>query len=333
PAPLPSAPAGPQIRIVVLGDNIGQMLARGLETTFAERPDIAIVRQTRDSSGLVNSRFHDWIAASIALLAGSEKIDIAVMMLGSNDNQELVSGSERLAPRSEEWAKIYKQRIEAIAAQFRARNVPLIWVGQPVMRNNRLSETMLALNEFYREAVTRAGGVYVDVWEAFIDDRNRFTLFGPDTDGQIVKLRTDDGVHFTRAGSRKLAHFTEAAIRRQIDTIRRRQAPPALSPAIAVPSQPETTPAEGANRQAALPQSVPPIAVPPPEPVRPSAGPVLPLLAPEAAPGGELVTRRAKPAPASKELPSSVRRTLTTGVPGEAPSGRADDFSWPKTTP
>lgn len=346
PDPAPALPVGPQTRIAVLGDNVGQFLARGLEATFSERPDIAIVRLTRDSSGLVNVRFYDWIEEAKKLLAGSQKIDIAIVMLGSNDNQEIVTGSERLSARSEGWNKLYRQRIEALAAQFRAKNIPLIWVGQPVMRNARLSDAMFAYNELYRDAVTRLGGVYIDIWEAFVDDRSRFSLFGPDINGQIVKLRTGDGVHFTPAGARKLAHFTETPLRRQIDAIRRQQAPslialPAPAAPSAIPGQsggPVTAalgPGEQPGLQAALPQAGgPPAAIlPKPEPVRPSAGPVVRLLAPELSAAGELVTRRRNEGETAKELPSSVRRTLTTGVPGEARSGRADDFSWPKSLP
>jgi hypothetical protein len=33
---------------------------------------------------------------------------------------------------------------------------------------------MTSLNEIYRDRVQRAGGVYVDVWPAFVDDANRY---------------------------------------------------------------------------------------------------------------------------------------------------------------
>lgn len=333
--PQTSPPAGPPssqtaapeagIRIVVLGDNVGQMLARGLEATYAERPYIRITRHTRDSSGLVNERYHDWDAETKKLLASGEKIDIAVIMLGSNDNQDIVHEGKRLEPRSEPWNRIYKQRIEAISAQFHTRKIPLIWVGQPIMRNDRLATAMLAYNELYRETVTRTGGIYVDVWEAFIDDRNRFSLFGPDLNGQIVKLRTGDGVHFTSAGARKLAHFAEIAIRRRIDGLRRAQQPIIASvPAPAIPGSPGQT--------GALPgqPASPGVIAPVPEPRRASAGPVMGLMTPDLAPNGELVTRRKTQPTTAGDLPSSVKRALLTGVPAEARRGRADDFSWPK---
>ena len=50
-----------------------------------------------------------------------------------------------------------------------------------------------------------ASGEFVDVWDGFVDDSGRFTTQGPDFEGQIRRLRTADGVHFTKSGARKLA--------------------------------------------------------------------------------------------------------------------------------
>jgi len=55
----------------------------------------------------------------------------------------------------------------------------------------------------------KAGIVYVDVWDGFVDEDGRFAQSGPDFEGQTRRLRAGDGVHFTQAGARKLAHFVE----------------------------------------------------------------------------------------------------------------------------
>ena len=56
-----------------------------------------------------------------------------------------------------------------------------------------------------KKTASRAGATFVDVWEAFVDDRHQFALYGPDVNGQLTKLRTGDGVHFTRAGAKEFA--------------------------------------------------------------------------------------------------------------------------------
>ena len=176
-------------------------------------------------------------------------------------------------------------------------------------------------------------------WEAFVDDRNRFTLFGPDINGQIVKLRAGDGVHFTPSGSRKLAYFLESPLKRLIDERRPRTDPviAALAPAAAaVPASagpsaqtiPAETSAPAGPLVAALPP-VPPMPRPIAAPVRPAAGPVLRLTSAEISSDGELATSRRKPGGAQVQS-AFVQRRLNDGAPIEAQPGRADDFSWPR---
>ena len=68
------------------------------------------------------------------------------------------------------------------------------------------------LDEIYRERAEKAGIVYVDIWDGFVDDSGRYAVQGPDFEGQIRRLRTGDGVHFTKAGAVKLANYVDAAI-------------------------------------------------------------------------------------------------------------------------
>ena len=41
---------------------------------------------------------------------------------------------------------------------------------------------------------------------------------GPDFEGQMRILRSGDGVHFTKFGARKLAHYVERELRRVLGT-------------------------------------------------------------------------------------------------------------------
>lgn len=344
-APAPAAAAAAQAPrpiaantvIAVIGDNIGQLLAQGLQEAFAERPEVSVLRKVKENSGLVRDDYYDWNKATRELLAGNEKITLAIMMIGSNDRQQMRDGSATLEPRSPKWNAAYAARVEAIMTQFRDRKIPLIWVGMPVMKNERLSAELVAFNEIYRDVAARTGATYVDMWEGFVDDRNQFSIFGPDLNGQIVRLRTGDGVHFTRAGARKLAYFVEGDIRRILDA-----QTPATQPAIA--NAPVAAP--GVQQQATVRVDMPPeiretysqgslpLPLPPQAPliaipVRPPAGPVLSLSSPAMSPGGQLATR-SRNAPRATDSNELTQRTLVMGAPLDARPGRADDFSWPR---
>jgi hypothetical protein len=228
-------------------------------------------------------------------------------------------------------AGMYGDRVEAVAKIFRDKKIPLVWVGLPVMKNERFSADMESFNEIYQDRAGKAGATFVDTWEAFLDDRGQFAAYGPDVNGQFQKLRAGDGVHFTKPGARKLAHFVESEIRHAIEDAR-----PQTEPVIAlVPAEP-AAPTPATARPPTAGNAAPIVALPAPAiplavviPIKPEAGPVAALTGPVASPGGVLATRatRAVTTPGSQ---SALDRALTQGQPLEARPGRADDFSWPR---
>jgi hypothetical protein len=202
--------------------------------------------------------------------------------------------------QSEAWEAAYARRIDATIAALKAANVPVIWVGLPPQRDARQSAAAVYLNEMYRTRAERAGIVYVDIWDGFVDEGGRYVLQGPDFEGQIRRLRSGDGLYFTRAGARKLAHYVEREILRSLVA---RQTPVALPvPELAV--QPSGRPGS----------------------TRPLAGPVIPLTA-SIGGGNELLG--SGPARPSGNDPLATR-VLVRGEPVTAPAGRADNFAWPR---
>ena len=62
------------------------------------------------------------------------------------------------------------------------------------------------INEIFRsEAAKRPGRVfYVDIYSMFLDGSGNYADY-LDTGGGLVKVRGDDGIHFTRDGGNKVA--------------------------------------------------------------------------------------------------------------------------------
>lgn len=333
PAPVAATPAprppDQMFNALIIGDSLGVQLGQGLTEAFADRSDITVIRRARENTGLVRDDYFDWMKGARDLLATTPKVDIGVMMIGSNDRQQLRDGAASLDMRQPRWREIYGDRVEAIAKAFKERNIPLVWVGLPVMKSDRFSADMTLLNEIYQDRAGKSGAVFVDTWEAFLDDRGQFAAYGPDVNGLFQKLRAGDGVHFTKAGGRKLAHFVESEIRHAVEDAR-----PAIDPQIAaVPVAAPPAPARAAEPAVVAPSR--PAAVvelPAPEepkpviiPVKPAAGPVLPLTGPTPTPGGTLVTR-------AEIVSAAASATAPTGrdLADEPRPGRADDFHWPR---
>ncbi len=204
--------------------------------------------------------------------------------------------------REERWVELYSKKIEEMIAVLKSKGVPVVWVGLPAVRGAKATSDMLFLDSLYRDAAGKAGITYVDVWDGFVDEAGRFLQQGPDFEGQIRRLRSYDGVYFTEAGARKLAHYAEREITRLLAA---RSAP------ITLPTEPATP---DANAQPGQPAP------------RPLAGPIVPLVA------SSIGTDQLLGGPGSR--PAAVdplaARTLVKGEPLAPPAGRADDFSWPR---
>src|SRR5204863_2025109 len=209
--------------------------------------------------------------------------------------------------RSEKWGELYAKRVDEMIGVLKAKGVPVLWVGLPSVRGSRATSEAVYLNDLYRGRAEKAGVIYIDIWDGFVDDAGNYNNYGPDFEGQTRRLRSGDGVHFTRAGARKLAHYVEREIRR---VMLARAAP------VAAPIQPEPEPDAKA----------PPTAAAPGLPPRPIASPVMSLTAPKGAGDALLGAQPLRATPAD----SVATRVLVKGEPIEAPAGRADGFVWPR---
>ena len=304
--------------VYVFGDSLGQLLANGLDDSLSDRPEVAIVHKGRGSSGLVAQDYYDWPKTIDALLAGKDKIDVAVMMIGSNDRQAIHEDGKTFDVGSDGWNAAYRKRVAAIDEAFRKNHVPLVWVGVPITKDNDFADDMAAFNDIFREAAAKSGATYVDTWEAFSDDNGDFDAYGPDVNGQTVRLRTSDGIYFTKAGARKLAHFVETHVRRDLDG----KAP------ISAPPTPENTAGVATIGPS---KSIPALAK-----VKPDVGPIRDLTEAPVAAGGALATLTSTSGAQSTGQTASVTRadpapekTLADGATRAAPAGRADDRRWP----
>lgn len=205
--------------------------------------------------------------------------------------------------RTDKWAETYAKRVDEMIAALKAKGVPVLWVGLPSIRSARSNSDITYLNDIYRMRSEKAGIVYVDVWDGFVDESGRFAQQGPDFDGQIRRLRAGDGTHFTKAGAIKLAHYVQRELRRVLS---RPAAPVART-------TPETVPAV--------------LGRPAGSAARPTAGPVVPL---NAAGKDDELLGSGRPANVEPAIDGTAIRVLTRGEPLAAPAGRADDFVWPR---
>ena len=290
-------------KVLVVGDFLAGSLADGLTRLYADNENVAVASHIDGSSGLVRDDHYDW-PAHIGPILAEEKPDVLVVMVGSNDRQPITLGSQTLALRSDTWTQEYQKRITEMTDAARKANVPLVWVGMPSFKFDRMSEDMVFLNDLYRKGAEAVSGAYVDIWDGFVDADGQFVYSGPGVNGQQVQLRNSDGITMTDAGEDKLAFFAERVISRILGST-----------------------AKGAGALALSGAQLPNMQLPPIGNAANSLTTPLIALDDPGLDGGENLLGTATPNGFSLE-PSPRDRLVVNGNGTGNVEGRADDFAW-----
>jgi uncharacterized protein len=240
-------------RVQIVGDWLGEGLLGGLQQAFNANPGGAQIYPKRYKlSGLRRQRAIDGVEKDFA----NDPSHIAVVMLGVDDRYSLSSKS--LSSGNEKWRAEYGARVDQLMKTLKKGGRAVYWIGLPNMRRWRDNERAKIMNEVFRERAYLNGVRYIDAYASFLDEGGGYSDYGPDVTGKVQRLRYRDGVHFTDAGYRKLAHFVERDLKRDMAQARReRSVPLAGTPAEQVLVNPdraklksEAARAQGADKAA-----------------------------------------------------------------------------------
>jgi hypothetical protein len=288
----PAPKNGDARHVLVIGDFLASGLAEGLEEAFAEDPTTVIDSRTNPASGLVRDDYYNWpqnLTASI----GELKPAAVLVMLGSNDRQQMQIGDVKEKFDTPAWNEAYVARVQTLLKIASDSRTPLVWVGLPAFKSGQTSGAALQFNAVYRNEAARAGAEFVDIWDGFVDENGKFIVTGSDMNGQPVRLRTSDGVGMTAAGKRKMAFYAEKPLRKILGD------PLTVEKLIRLDS-------EGLLAQPADKEAGPLVRTPP-----------ISLTDPELDGGGALLG----------ENRTVTAKSAVPALPVKAPAGRVDDFS------
>lgn len=199
-------------RLAVFGDSMATDVAKALDRFYAEDPNIVIIDQAVTDSGIVRVDYFNW-PEKIGETITENKFDIAVVILGINDRQKMTINGESYPSLSPEWKTEYSARVASIVRQLRTANKPTIWVGLPPMEAPKFGQTMIQVNEIDRLAAFGGGAEFLDIFDKFATEEGKYTRSGPDLNGNNVRMRADDGIHFSSAGADKLAFYLSQSLR------------------------------------------------------------------------------------------------------------------------
>lgn len=206
--------AGRPVVIGVFGDSMGDGLWAGLYRQLRDGRNFEVVRFSRAATGLARYDYVDVHAQAVAQLA-ERHIDIAVVMVGANDEQGILEGGQAYAFGTPHWRAIYERRIDELVRLFREHGAAVYWVGLPKMRRAGYDERAQLLNAIYEARARANGAPFVPTVPVSVDASGRYNDYL--SDGSRPKLmRAKDGIHMTMAGYLRIAEPVSSLIRADV---------------------------------------------------------------------------------------------------------------------
>ena len=213
PPPSPVIDKAPDAtRLAVFGDSLAIDLSRALERFYAEDPNLVVLGQGVSASGFVRDDYFDWNGA-LANEIAADSFDLAVLIIGVNDRQEMRVNGQTYPALSDGWVSAYQARLNQFLGQLRAARKPVIVLGLPPMSRSEYSAAISQISAMQKMAAFSGGAEFLDIYDRFVGEDGRYSAYGPDVNGQNALMRKDDGIHFSSAGSDKLAFYISQAIR------------------------------------------------------------------------------------------------------------------------
>jgi hypothetical protein len=334
-------PAGDIYRVQVYGDAFAEGLLGGLVDALADDARVQLQRKRRPLAGIARPEFEDEMKAEEA---SKDTVHIAVVMVGYSDRYNMrLSPREWVPPGSPPWRAEYGRRVDRLLKMLKRRGTAIYWVGLPIMRQPAVNEPAQAANDVVREKAYLNGTKYIDITAHFSDEVGNYTPYGPDIAGKQRIVRDPEGVLFTWVGNRKLAHFVEREIKRDLTQARSERAIPLAGSeveqkrivALRPRSSPDTSwrgglaptkeaPAREAGKaasRAAAPAGASPAAPAPDGPAESKADPGRISLRTVTAAGREETVTLELPRPA---IPAAVLQLITRRDAGDRPSQMGD---------
>jgi len=208
------------LRLWVGGDSMAQVFGQSLVAIADGTGLLKSELDYRISTGLSRPDVFDWPGEFSRLTRSERPPEIIVVVFGANDSQGLKTPEGAIfQPESDGWRAEYRRRVAGTMDIVRGQGRLVVWMGQPIMRDDGFSRRMLDVNQIFGdEAQKRPGTLFIDSWKLFVDANGEYSAFLKDDSGVGVSMRQADGIHLTRAGGDRLANAVLKAVAAQLKT-------------------------------------------------------------------------------------------------------------------
>lgn len=196
------------LRVAMAGDSMLSDVGFGLRLVIGGAP-VEIDVDGRVNTGLSRAEEFDWpsrlarFSATDPPDADGVRPDVVVVMVGSNDFQTIRLEDQYARKGTPLWRSEYRRRVAGVMDLLEASNATVVWVGLPVVDHENLETGLPIMNQIYQEeAAARSWVTFVPMFDLFTDADGRYSA-DLTVGGELVEMRREDGVHWTKEGSER----------------------------------------------------------------------------------------------------------------------------------
>ncbi|EAL2576352.1 DUF459 domain-containing protein, partial [Campylobacter coli] len=159
---------------------------------------------SKQNTGLSYKSYFDWAKATKEAFAKNPNIKYLVVLLGANDPWDIKKGGIYHRFGSDSWIDIYTYRVNEIINIAKQHHAKILWFEIPPVKKNELNEKIQILNKIYSEEILKNKQIFINT-KLFFSVNDEFSTYIKNENNKSIKMRTDDGIHFTSNGAKEMS--------------------------------------------------------------------------------------------------------------------------------
>lgn len=188
---------------LLIGDSLMQGAATALYKDL-KNLGFKVTNLSKQNTGLSYKSYFNWAKTTQNALMKNANIKYLVVLLGTNDPWDIRIDGKYIKFNSPTWIEIYTQRIQEILDIAKQYNVKVLWYEIPPVKKDDLNEKLQILNQIYNEEILKNHEIFINTKSSF-SKNDEFSNYIKNENNKSVKVRSDDGIHFTPNGAKMMS--------------------------------------------------------------------------------------------------------------------------------
>ncbi|EAH4991147.1 DUF459 domain-containing protein [Campylobacter jejuni] len=186
-----------------IGDSLMQGVAIALNRDLRNL-NLKVTDLSKQNTGLSYKSYFDWSKATNEAFIKNSNIKYLVVLLGANDPWDIKKGENYHRFGSPSWIDIYTSRVDEIIKIAKKHKAKVFWFEIPPVKKEDLNKKIQVLNKIYSDEILKNKEIFINT-KLFFSVNDEYSAYIKDENNRSIKVRTDDGVHFTPSGAREMS--------------------------------------------------------------------------------------------------------------------------------